>query len=147
MGDSLDFDLDDESHGPGAYKNLWHSVWVAWHYAAISLTHHDALLSTGIVEYGIPTALSSKCGPPCSITTFYVPLSSTAQYTIHSHVESAYWELGKPRAKYQRDVYADRDVIRIVRYYHCDVLQAHIKEGTSLIIQSRSIISSKSSNS
>jgi hypothetical protein len=63
---------------------LWHPVWVAWHYTALCLTHQDALLTSGIVEYSLPTAISTA------------------------------WELGKPRAKQHRDVYQDRDVIRVV---------------------------------
>ncbi|KAI1637002.1 fungal-specific transcription factor domain-containing protein [Biscogniauxia mediterranea] len=63
---------------------LWHSVWMVWHYTAISLTHQDALLTSGIVEYSLPTAISTA------------------------------WELGKPRAKEHRDVYEDRDVMRVV---------------------------------
>ncbi|KAI2601887.1 fungal-specific transcription factor domain-containing protein [Hypoxylon sp. NC1633] len=63
---------------------LWHPVWMAWHYTAISLTHHDALLTSGIVEYSLPTAISTA------------------------------WELGKPRAKAHRDIYEDRDVMRLV---------------------------------
>lgn len=66
------------------YRTLWHSVWVAWHYTAMSLTHQDALLTTGIVEYSLPAALSTA------------------------------WELGKPRAKHHRDIYEDRDVTRVV---------------------------------
>ncbi|KAF7562890.1 hypothetical protein G7046_g1240 [Stylonectria norvegica] len=78
------FGLDQNLQSNNGSKSLWHSVWIAWHYTAITLTHHDALLTTGIVEYGLPTALST------------------------------FWELGKPRAKHQRDVYSDRDVTRIV---------------------------------
>ncbi|KAI1102510.1 fungal-specific transcription factor domain-containing protein [Jackrogersella minutella] len=63
---------------------LWHPVWMAWHYTAISLTHQDALLTSGIVEYSLPTAISTA------------------------------WELGKPRAKTHRDIYEDRDVMRVV---------------------------------
>lgn len=63
---------------------LWHPVWMAWHYTVISLTHQDALLTSGIVEYSLPTAISTA------------------------------WELGKPRAKAHRDIYEDRDVMRVV---------------------------------
>jgi hypothetical protein len=63
---------------------LWHPVWIAWHYTVICLTHQDALLTSGIVEYSLPTAISTA------------------------------WELGKPRSKQHRDVYEDRDVIRVV---------------------------------
>lgn len=52
--------LDKNMQCNTAHKALWHSVWIAWHYTAMTLTHHDALLSTGIVEHGLPTALSSK---------------------------------------------------------------------------------------
>ncbi|RFU32365.1 hypothetical protein B7463_g3964, partial [Scytalidium lignicola] len=65
-------------------KSLWHSVWIAWHYTALCLTHQDALLTTGIVECNIPAAIST------------------------------HWELGKPRAKGHRDIYDDQDVFRIV---------------------------------
>ncbi|KAI1206326.1 fungal-specific transcription factor domain-containing protein [Annulohypoxylon truncatum] len=62
---------------------LWHPVWMAWYYTVISLTHQDALLTSGIVEYSLPTAISTA------------------------------WELGKPRAKAHRDIYEDRDVVRV----------------------------------
>ncbi|KAL4783651.1 fungal-specific transcription factor domain-containing protein [Aspergillus varians] len=62
---------------------LWNHVWIAWHYTALCLTHQDGLLTNGIVEYSLPTAISTA------------------------------WELGKPRSKPQRDVYEDRDVIRV----------------------------------
>ncbi|KAL4961193.1 C2H2-type zinc finger protein [Aspergillus stella-maris] len=62
---------------------IWNHVWVAWHYTALSLTHQDGLLTNGIVEYSLPTAISTA------------------------------WELGKPRAKPLRDVYEDRDLIRV----------------------------------
>lgn len=75
---------------------LWHPVWMAWHYTAISLTHQDALLTSGIVEYSLPTAVSTA------------------------------WELGKPRAKVHRDVYEDRDVMRVV-----DNVESIIKMLTS----------------
>ncbi|KAL5327498.1 hypothetical protein ACEPPN_005196 [Leptodophora sp. 'Broadleaf-Isolate-01'] len=65
-------------------RSLWHSVWIAWHYTALCLTHQDALLTTGIVECNIPAAIST------------------------------HWELGKPRAKGHRDIYDDQDVFRIV---------------------------------
>jgi hypothetical protein len=91
---------DGSVHNNNTHGSLWHSVWIAWHYTVMTLTHHDALLTTGIVEYGIPTALSSK---QPTITVHCFPNERTAC-----------WELGKPRAKYQRDVYADRDVIRLV---------------------------------
>lgn len=65
-------------------NSLWHSVWIAWHYTALCLTHQDALLTTGIVECSIPAAIST------------------------------HWELGKPRAKGFRDIYDDQDVFRIV---------------------------------
>lgn len=64
----------------------WHPVWIAWHYTAITLSHQDALMTSGIVEYSLPTAISTA------------------------------WELGKPRAKQHRDVYEDRDVTRIVSH-------------------------------
>lgn len=75
---------------------LWHPVWMAWHYTAISLTHQDALLTSGIVEYSLPTAISTA------------------------------WELGKPRAKVHRDIYEDRDVMRVV-----DNVESIIKMLTS----------------
>lgn len=50
---------NDTSQCSPASKALWHSVWMTWHYTAISLTHSDALLTTGIVESGLPAALSS----------------------------------------------------------------------------------------
>ncbi|RDW81492.1 uncharacterized protein DSM5745_05049 [Aspergillus mulundensis] len=62
---------------------LWNHVWIAWHYTALCLTHQDGLLTNGIVEYSLPTAISTA------------------------------WELGKPRSKQLRDVYEDRDVIRV----------------------------------
>ncbi|KAI0896213.1 fungal-specific transcription factor domain-containing protein [Annulohypoxylon nitens] len=68
------------SHNSAA---LWHPVWMAWYYTVISLTHQDALLTSGIVEYSLPTAISTA------------------------------WELGKPRAKAHRDIYEDRDVVRV----------------------------------
>ncbi|KAK6072775.1 C6 zinc finger protein [Seiridium cupressi] len=37
---------------------IWHPVWVAWHYTALSLAHQDALLTSGIVEYSLPGAIS-----------------------------------------------------------------------------------------
>ena len=95
-----DIGLGEDPQSAGASKISWHSAWIAWHYAAISLTHQDALLTTGIVEYSLPTALSSEQEHR---------LDSTS-----SNVSTASWELGKPRAKQHRDVYADRDVTRIV---------------------------------
>ena len=68
---------------PHAGTAPWHPVWMAWNYTAISLTHQDALLTSGIVEYSLPTAISTA------------------------------WELGKPRAKAHRDIYEDRDIIRV----------------------------------
>ncbi|KAI1455419.1 fungal-specific transcription factor domain-containing protein [Annulohypoxylon moriforme] len=62
---------------------LWHPVWMTWYYTVIALTHQDALLTSGIVEYSLPTAISTA------------------------------WELGKPRAKAHRDIYEDRDVVRV----------------------------------
>ncbi|KAJ3580228.1 hypothetical protein NPX13_g335 [Xylaria arbuscula] len=62
---------------------LWNHVWIMWHFTTMSLTHQDSLLTSGIVEYSVPSAI----------------------YTL--------WELGKPRSKRLRDVYEDRDVIRI----------------------------------
>ncbi len=73
----------DPAAGANAGAALWHPVWMAWHYTAISLTHQDALLTSGIVEYSVPTAISTA------------------------------WELGKPRAKAHRDIYEDRDIIRV----------------------------------
>ncbi|KAI3558083.1 hypothetical protein CABS03_00159 [Colletotrichum abscissum] len=64
-------------------SSLWSNVWIVWHYAAMNLTHQEALLTSGIVEYSLPSAVST-----C-------------------------WELGKPRVKQHRDVYEDRDVIRV----------------------------------
>ncbi|GKT96875.1 hypothetical protein Ct61P_14725 [Colletotrichum tofieldiae] len=61
----------------------WDRVWTIWHYAALSLTQQEALLTSGIVEYSLPNAVST-----C-------------------------WELNKPRSKQHRDVYDDRDVTRI----------------------------------
>ncbi|KAK2752720.1 hypothetical protein CKAH01_17646 [Colletotrichum kahawae] len=61
----------------------WDRVCTMWHYAALSLTHQEALLTSGIVEYSLPNAIST-----C-------------------------WELNKPRSKQHRDVYDDRDVTRI----------------------------------
>lgn len=58
-GVSVDGNIQNNS----THKSLWHSVWIAWHYTVMTLTHQDALLTTGIVEYGIPTALSSKRPP------------------------------------------------------------------------------------
>lgn len=63
--------------------SLWNQVWVAWHYTVLCLTHQDGLLTNGVVEYGFPTAISTA------------------------------WELGKPRSKHLRDIYEDRDVIRV----------------------------------
>ncbi|KXH31793.1 hypothetical protein CSIM01_09468 [Colletotrichum simmondsii] len=60
-------------------SSLWSNVWIVWHYAAMNLTHQEALLTSGIVEYSLPSAVST-----C-------------------------WELGKPRVKQHRDVYEDRD--------------------------------------
>ncbi|KAH6957897.1 fungal-specific transcription factor domain-containing protein [Ilyonectria sp. MPI-CAGE-AT-0026] len=84
LDDTTIFGIDENTQPDRGNKTLWHSVWVAWHYTAMTLTHQDALLTTGIVELGLPTAIST-----C-------------------------WELGKPRAKDNRDVYNDRDFIRIV---------------------------------
>ncbi|KAL0781933.1 hypothetical protein CaCOL14_003268 [Colletotrichum acutatum] len=64
-------------------SGLWSNVWIVWHYAAMNLTHQEALLTSGIVEYSLPSAVST-----C-------------------------WELGKPRVKQHRDVYEDRDVMRV----------------------------------
>ncbi|KAL4908784.1 fungal-specific transcription factor domain-containing protein [Aspergillus multicolor] len=61
----------------------WNHIWIVWHYTALCLTHQDGLLTNGIVEYSLPTAISTA------------------------------WELGKPRSKQLRDVYEDRDVIRV----------------------------------
>lgn len=66
---------------------VWHPIWIAWHYTAMCLTHQDSLLTSGIVEYSLPASIS----------------------TI--------WELGKPRAKQHRDIYEDRDVIRLVNHF------------------------------
>ncbi|KAI1389946.1 fungal-specific transcription factor domain-containing protein [Hypoxylon trugodes] len=82
--------------GTDPTSTIWHPVWMAWHYTAISLTHQDALLSSGIVEYSLPTAISTA------------------------------WELGKPRAKAYRDIYEDRDVVRVI-----DNLEHVIKMLTS----------------
>ena len=76
----------DHEISPSVERALWYPVWIAWHYTAISLSHQDALMTSGIVEYSIPTAISTA------------------------------WELGKPRAKQHRDVYEDRDVTRIVSH-------------------------------
>ncbi|KAK7417853.1 hypothetical protein QQX98_004328 [Neonectria punicea] len=84
LDDTATFGIDDAAQTDRGNKTLWHSVWIAWHYTALTLTHQDALLTTGIVEPSLPTAIST-----C-------------------------WELGKPRAKDHRDVYNDRDFIRIV---------------------------------
>lgn len=80
----------EANHGPheldgGATADvgLWNQVWIAWHYTVLCLTHQDGLLTNGVVEYGLPTAISTS------------------------------WELGKPRSKHLRDVYEDRDVIRV----------------------------------
>ncbi|KAF4123091.1 early growth response protein 1 (egr-1) [Geosmithia morbida] len=67
-------------------NSLWNHVWVAWHYTALCLTHQDGLLTSGIVEYSLPTAISTA------------------------------WELGRPRAKKYRDVYEDRDVVRVATH-------------------------------
>ncbi|KPM41829.1 hypothetical protein AK830_g4739 [Neonectria ditissima] len=83
LDDTTTFGIDTVQTDRGN-KTLWHSVWIAWHYTALTLTHQDALLTTRIVEPGLPTAIST-----C-------------------------WELGKPRAKDHRDVYNDRDFVRIV---------------------------------
>ncbi|KAK1676039.1 fungal-specific transcription factor domain-containing protein [Colletotrichum godetiae] len=64
-------------------SSLWSNVWIVWHYAAMNLTHQESLLTSGIVEYSLPSAVST-----C-------------------------WELGKPRVKQHRDVYEDRDVTRV----------------------------------
>ncbi|KAK1482906.1 hypothetical protein CABS01_02642 [Colletotrichum abscissum] len=72
--------LDDSE---SVESSLWSNVWIVWHYAAMNLTHQEALLTSGIVEYSLPSAVST-----C-------------------------WELGKPRVKQHRDVYEDRDVIRV----------------------------------
>ncbi|GKT69009.1 early growth response protein 1 [Colletotrichum tofieldiae] len=56
----------------------WDRVWTIWHYAALSLTQQEALLTSGIVEYSLPNAVST-----C-------------------------WELNKPRSKQHRDVHKDR---------------------------------------
>ncbi|KAK6203968.1 hypothetical protein LQW54_008541 [Pestalotiopsis sp. IQ-011] len=71
---------------PSVDLAAWHPVWIAWHYTAITLSHQDALVTSGIVEYSLPTAISTA------------------------------WELGKPRAKQHRDVYEDRDVTRNVSH-------------------------------
>ncbi|KAH7140195.1 fungal-specific transcription factor domain-containing protein [Dactylonectria estremocensis] len=84
LDDTTIFGREENTPSDRGNKALWHSVWIAWHYTAITLTHQDALLTTGIVELGLPAAIST-----C-------------------------WELGKPRAKDHRDVYNDRDFIRIV---------------------------------
>lgn len=77
-----DFDCD-----PFPVDNtLWNHVWIAWHYSALCLTHQDGLLTNGIVEYSLPTAISTA------------------------------WELGKPRSKQYRDVYEDRDVARVAKH-------------------------------
>lgn len=103
---------NDTSQCSAASKALWHSVWMTWHYTAISLTHSDALLTTGIVESGLPAALSST-----------LDAYSAMPFTSINH-SSACWELGKPRAKHQRDVYADRDVTRIVSHDTPGILES-----------------------
>ena len=75
--------VSSDPANPHAGAAPWHPVWMAWNYTAISLTHQDALLTSGIVEYSLPTAISTA------------------------------WELGKPRAKTHRDIYEDRDIIRM----------------------------------
>lgn len=72
---------------PPVNLTVWHPIWIAWHYTAMCLTHQDSLLTSGIVEYSLPTAISTT------------------------------WELGKPRAKQHRDIYEDRDVIRVVNHF------------------------------
>lgn len=42
-------------------KTLWHSVWTTWYYTAMTLSHQEALLCTGIVECNLPAAISSRC--------------------------------------------------------------------------------------
>lgn len=64
----------------------WNHIWIFWHYAALSLTHQDGLLTSGIVEYSLPAAISTM------------------------------WELGKPRSKMFRDVYDDHDAVRVTRH-------------------------------
>ncbi|KAF4820089.1 hypothetical protein CGCSCA5_v004192 [Colletotrichum siamense] len=84
--DSLADLMRKPSHDLGSSSTKsasWDRVWTMWHYAALSLTHQEALLTSGIVEYSLPNAIST-----C-------------------------WELNKPRSKQHRDVYDDRDVTRI----------------------------------
>ncbi|KAH9230300.1 hypothetical protein K456DRAFT_1843206 [Colletotrichum gloeosporioides 23] len=84
--DSLADLMRKPSHDLGSSSTnsaSWDRVWTMWHYAALSLTHQEALLTSGIVEYSLPNAIST-----C-------------------------WELNKPRSKQHRDVYDDRDVTRI----------------------------------
>ncbi|KAF4898640.1 Zinc finger protein MSN2 [Colletotrichum fructicola] len=80
--DSLADLMRKPSHDLGSSSTnsaSWDRVWTMWHYAALSLTHQEALLTSGIVEYSLPNAIST-----C-------------------------WELNKPRSKQHRDVYDDRD--------------------------------------
>lgn len=80
--DSLADLMRKASHDLGSSSTnsaSWDRVWTMWHYAALSLTHQEALLTSGIVEYSLPNAIST-----C-------------------------WELNKPRSKQHRDVYDDRD--------------------------------------
>jgi hypothetical protein len=77
---------------PAVDPTVWHPIWIAWHYTAMCLTHQDALLTSGIVEYGLPAAISTT------------------------------WELGKPREKQHRDIYEDRDVIRVVNHFEMILL-------------------------
>lgn len=79
--------FNNDISAPPINPPVWHSVWIAWHYTAMCLTHQDALLTSGIVEYSLPTAISTT------------------------------WELGKPRARQHRDIYEDRDVIRLVNHF------------------------------
>ncbi|KAF4781915.1 C6 zinc finger protein [Colletotrichum scovillei] len=95
-------------------SSLWSNVWIVWHYAAMNLTHQEALLTSGIVEYSLPSAVST-----C-------------------------WELGKPRVKQHRDVYEDRDVIRVASSLESIlVLLSHDTRPISVDFQLQSEINPK----
>ncbi|KAK1484309.1 hypothetical protein CCUS01_04021 [Colletotrichum cuscutae] len=103
FGSSLD---DSET----VESSLWSNVWIVWHYAAMNLTHQEALGPTTAPIYdirGLPNLRNSYS----SIDLFgYQQLvtSGIVEYSLLTAVSTC-WELGKPRAKQHRNAYEDRD--------------------------------------
>ncbi|KZF19600.1 hypothetical protein L228DRAFT_36905 [Xylona heveae TC161] len=76
-------------HNAKSNSPMWHTFWILWHYTAISLSHPDSLLVTGIVETSLPCAVATA------------------------------GHLAMPRRRETRDIYEDRDVFRILENLEC----------------------------